>query len=590
MQTLQKFFAGDKELIIPSYQRDYAWEPRNIEDLFNDIQEAIETKTTHYIGTFILSSGDAESELKIVDGQQRLTTLYTLLSALIARIKDEKRRSAYTYTFLVNSDGSNKLRLSGANSKFFIDLLASRQPEALVKSQKRLALAFNIITKQISSLNQADLIQWVEAIKSFNVIEFIEIDEGKAIRMFQSVNDRGVPLSNMDKAKSLLIYYSNRFLNGSLDARINDRFGECYTSFNLLKEEAGEEGYKINLIDRDVFTEDDIFKYHYLTYKHNIEKLDVAFDFRANMDSVLNKYLKPALKQLRDDQNLLTKFIINYVQDLAGFFGAFSNIVGLLHKKNRLYHFLVIQNASANVYPLMIRLHQRNLLFSRGFNFLKKLYVVDMRVYKIRGTDPQKDIFTLAHESFDLNPAEIANRLLYFVRNFMSDSAFLSMLKNYEIYGNVGLPSILTELELNEIKASAEYNKSDDKATIIFDALRGMLRKHQSVEHILPQTPNFDVGTYGFNGEDDYEEHINMIGNMTLLTESENKSFNNTSTDNKICDQAYYKKSFYRSTSQLAYDLCGSGRRFTKAVLNARTDEIAQFCVEKWPLWDEIGS
>ena len=35
--------------------------------------------------------------------------------------------------------------------------------------------------------------------------------------MFQSVNDRGVPLAKMDIAKSLLIYYSNRFLDGELD-------------------------------------------------------------------------------------------------------------------------------------------------------------------------------------------------------------------------------------------------------------------------------------------------------------------------------------------------------------------------------------
>ncbi|WP_082007630.1 DUF262 domain-containing protein [Tepidimonas taiwanensis] len=52
--TLENFFTG-KTFVIPSYQRDYAWTERNVDDLFGDVEEAIEVGGNHYLGTFILS-------------------------------------------------------------------------------------------------------------------------------------------------------------------------------------------------------------------------------------------------------------------------------------------------------------------------------------------------------------------------------------------------------------------------------------------------------------------------------------------------------------------------------------------------------
>lgn len=75
--TLEKFFTS-KHFVIPSYQRDYAWTQQNIDDLFNDIAETIETRTSHYIGTFILSRNQGDGAYHVVDGQQRLTTLKSL--------------------------------------------------------------------------------------------------------------------------------------------------------------------------------------------------------------------------------------------------------------------------------------------------------------------------------------------------------------------------------------------------------------------------------------------------------------------------------------------------------------------------------
>ena len=59
----------------------------------------------------------------------------------------------------------------------------------------------------------ADKLKFLKSVEELEVMEFVENSEGDAIRILQTVNDRGKPLSNMEKAKSLLISFSNRYLN-----------------------------------------------------------------------------------------------------------------------------------------------------------------------------------------------------------------------------------------------------------------------------------------------------------------------------------------------------------------------------------------
>ncbi|OOC28799.1 hypothetical protein BZK24_08925, partial [Helicobacter pylori] len=69
-----------------------------------------------------------------------------------------------------------------------------------------------------------------EALLEMVLMRLEEPDPRRAIRTFQSVNDRGVPLLLLDKLKSLLIYYPNTFCDGKrgLDQFINVHFGEIF--------------------------------------------------------------------------------------------------------------------------------------------------------------------------------------------------------------------------------------------------------------------------------------------------------------------------------------------------------------------------
>ena len=72
-----------KELKIPDYQRPYKWQAFHVRQLLEDLQQHFYEKKQYRLGTLVLHENDTQSSsLDIVDGQQRLTTLYLLLKEL----------------------------------------------------------------------------------------------------------------------------------------------------------------------------------------------------------------------------------------------------------------------------------------------------------------------------------------------------------------------------------------------------------------------------------------------------------------------------------------------------------------------------
>ena len=65
---------------IPIYQRNYAWEREEINTLIKDVYDSLE-KPVYYIGTLVTYKRD-ENIFEVIDGQQRLTTIYIILKAL----------------------------------------------------------------------------------------------------------------------------------------------------------------------------------------------------------------------------------------------------------------------------------------------------------------------------------------------------------------------------------------------------------------------------------------------------------------------------------------------------------------------------
>ncbi len=89
---IENFFTG-KTLQIPGYQREYAWKERNVNDLFGDVEEALEVGGGHYLGTFILSQKDPGAPVQVVDGQQRLSAVKELSAQFAGNTQRFQRQS-----------------------------------------------------------------------------------------------------------------------------------------------------------------------------------------------------------------------------------------------------------------------------------------------------------------------------------------------------------------------------------------------------------------------------------------------------------------------------------------------------------------
>ena len=90
----QIYFDGNShiEYQIPIYQRNYAWEDTEINDLVKDIMDSVGKKTVYYIGTLVTYKR-GENVFEVIDGQQRLTTINLILNAL-----DKTPINTLTYT------------------------------------------------------------------------------------------------------------------------------------------------------------------------------------------------------------------------------------------------------------------------------------------------------------------------------------------------------------------------------------------------------------------------------------------------------------------------------------------------------------
>lgn len=86
-ETFEKLMGNSSTFEVPQYQRDYSWTEEQWSDLWYDILQMRENSESHYMGYLVLQS-ENEKKYKIIDGQQRLTTLCILTLAVIKLLRD----------------------------------------------------------------------------------------------------------------------------------------------------------------------------------------------------------------------------------------------------------------------------------------------------------------------------------------------------------------------------------------------------------------------------------------------------------------------------------------------------------------------
>ncbi len=557
---IKDFFNG-RFFEIPKYQRGYAWEVQNIRDLFDDIIESIESNTNHYIGTIVLSkSEDDDEKLYVVDGQQRTTTATLIISALIKKLSEKD--AAYYERFYLKEDDRYRITPLNRDQQFFIDLLEGKIGEPQNKSQRFLKDAIEEINFKVDQID--DKLKFLKSVEKLEVMEFVENSEGDAIRIFQTVNDRGKPLSNMEKAKSLLVYFSNRYLNKKLDNTINEDFSDIFEIYDDIKQLGEELG--INLIKNRDFNEDNLMRYHFVTYSNE------NYDPTANY---VLQYLKNQLTKHRTDSNYseIEKFINSYIKSLKEFFQNCNNLIERAKTEPKYFKLFAVLNLSATLYPLIIKLEKLKLLdqglSAKGretFNFFDLVELIEVRVYKTRGTDPKADISRLVFDIDSKKADEIENWLVWFNNRWMPKEEFQSNLSR-GIYGNRALNHIF--ITYCEHLNSKEFEIKE---------LKELVGKTPNIEHILSQTPTFEPSALGFDNKEDFIDYEHNIGNLTVLEKGLNSSVQNKNAIDKIDG---YGRSLFSMTKKLGSSIYTS-KGFNKTDLKARTKVLADYCAERW--------
>jgi len=563
---------------IPKYQRGFAWELDNVRDLFDDIIETLEDpsphSTNHYIGPLVLSRNpDKDDKFYIVDGQQRITTLTLIIDALLKyHHKDDAR---YFRRFYIQENGNLRLILLGKDSKYYENLLNGVIGDPENKSQRLLKNAYEWIQNNVEHIK--DKKTFMQAVTKLQIMEFIEDNEGDAIRIFQTVNARGKVLTDMEKAKSLLIYFSNKYLKKALDNKINTIFGEIFELYDDIKHTGETLG--ISLIKDDNFNEDNIMRYHFVTFSK------VKYD--ATTPYILKFFLKDRLSGFRKDANkkrrikdkekiysAMERFINSYVESLHEFFKSLKDLTERAKNDEKYYKIFVVLGLSATLYPLIVKLEILGLLDKplsgkdyREYTFLDLLELIDVRVYKTRNTNPRAEISRFARElKSKYEQREIQDWLIWYNKNWMSKEQFLMDL-NGNIYRNTALPHIFIE-----------YSEQSEGKKYSMDDLQTFVNKNPTIEHILAKTQKLTYKSIGFKGNTEFVEYQDKLGNLTILEKNINSAAQNKVPVNKV---SHYDKSLYKMTRQLA-TFIDNNKKFNKKDIENRTKSLAKELSERW--------
>jgi uncharacterized protein with ParB-like and HNH nuclease domain len=549
---------------IPKYQRGYAWERQNVRDLFEDIKEAIESSSNHYMGTVVLSEGNPIGEhYFVVDGQQRLTTLTLLISEITRRLP---KSDLDFFRRLYIKDPDYRLKPLGRDKTYLENLLEGKVLPPESKSQRYLKDAYEEIKSELD--RQTDLQTLLRSIERLEIMEFIEKSEGDAIRIFQTVNDRGKLLTNMEKAKSLLVYYSNRYLNKALDSKVNDAFGEIFELYDDIKAIADDE--TIGLIRSKDFNEDNIMRYHFICFSDE--------DYNATAGFVLS-FLKRKLSEMRasNDTKGISAFITKYSDDLLQFFKSLKSLVEKTKTSSKHYKVFSILDLSATMYPLAVKLEQLGILDAivpdvkspsgTPCTFLDLIELIDVRVYKTRGTDPRADISKFTYSLNSKSTKEsIRDWLLWFNKAWMSNGVFESNMKA-SVYDNVALAYMYID-----------YCEHIENTSFTRDQLKKFVSESPTIEHVLAQHPTFSLTAAGFQNETDFANTEHKLGNLSILEKRFNSAVRNR---NPLEKTNTYDRSTYRMTRDLS-SLIANSQKFDKKSIETRTELLWKYLSSRW--------
>lgn len=558
-------FDTDIEYIIPLYQRAYAWEDKQLIQLIEDIQNVVE-ETNYYIGSLIVSKQAGKYE--VVDGQQRLTSLFLLLNCLGEKVNP-------TLTFSCREKSNYTLKnikelLQEDYSKLDMDKIES----SIQRGVKILSY----------ELNKKNFCKESFMKKLAKVIVYrIELPENTDLnRYFEIMNTRGEQLEQHDILKATLMSYLNNQHDKDLFAKIWDACSDMtgYVQMHFVSEVREVIfGNEWNSMPPNSWSE----------YKRNM-KNDESETSGFNINDIINKNCKTEDDKgyVDDDIRVQFKSIIEFSYFLLHSLKVFVELYKIKHEKedkkitdellddkklidafNKVFSHGVVEgrkitdNKEEFSRKFIICLLRTRYLFDKyiikrqyttdntdGIWSLKSVHVSGQKSYHYGNTR-----FTETNEA-DSNKTNImiqsALRVSYISPKVMHWITKLLIWLSEDEYEHINNNDVAKFYEIAEqfaIKAVNDnfFNVCKDgifamgtnTPHIVFNYLDYLLwdnnRKkyndfvfefRNSVEHWYPQNPS--EGTF-----EQWKDNVNRFGNLCIIQRNINSKFSNMSPEAK---------------------------------------------------------
>lgn len=578
---------------IPKYQREYTWGTREWEALFDDITENTEG---YFLGSIICINSSTDPltpKFEVVDGQQRLTTLSLLLAALYSSLNDhyeeldedqqaDVKQLKRRLTLKKMQDTVRVLpQVQASNRDDYLGLLAkigiiSKRPVPKFAGLRRIEKAYHYFVKRLNDYPTDEAFSsWLEITEKVNsaILVMIEVsNHSDAYTLFESLNNRGTPLTSVDLIKNLLL--------ARLDAKGD---GDIDTYFNRWTE-------ILNNLGDEYSNQERFFRQNYNAFRKHLnepfEKGDKQYPLgtiatRSTMLDIYEKLIsrdpESALDELSDNAEIYGRIILNRTDNTSeDLLDCFLDLRSVQGAPSYLFILYLLKNQN----ELQVGDSEVIRICRMLVNFFVRRNLTD--------TPPTRDL-TRMFMSF-IEAIE---------RNGYSGS---------EVYDNLRrtLIGVSASDELFEEKLRGPVYDDNSGATrfiLCMMAKKGMTKENEvdlwkktnsnqfvwTIEHIFPQGANIPEEWVDMIADGDYEKakeyqslYVHTFGNLTIT------GYNST-LSNKSFEEKKERKDNngnyigYMNTLNLNDDVRDK-EQWTVEVIKARTDRMVKEIMEMYRL------
>lgn len=582
LKSLSKLFT-ERLLRIPDYQRGYSWKGKQLKEFWSDIEQ-LETDHHHYLGVLTLEAVqpkiskhwtddewliNAKSFIPfhVVDGQQRLTTIVILLQCITEQMKvDEKLnyssrediQSKYIFIHKDSADGSFLFGYEKDNPSYeclktkILHRSSSRYTagESTIYT-KNLVNAKAFFKDSVGTLDKHKLEQLFSKVTQHLLFNVFNIEKEVDVHVaFETMNNRGLPLSNLELLKNRLIY---------LTTRLGESAGNIETLRRTINDSWKTVYYFLGKNPGASLSDDYFLQVHFLVYfsREIIDGHSIQFENSLHRVGELHKaflledrFTLRRLYSTKPEERVTSATLYHYAMDL-------KRVVEIYYQTNfpedspfsseeklwlsRLRR-LIQTSHSREIFVLLLLLLPKQQGESTRLAILQSLesyfFLTSVVTYRVRKKTVELPMgaAVLSCAAGRTSLTEVVARIDSKIKAFKADSsqaeAILEGLAERGFYDWRELRYFMYEYECH-LKLKSR-RKSDKIDWSIFIEDNG--EDHESIEHILPQTPSDPYWKDRLKGYTpaQIKKITNSLGNLVATSIPRNSSLRNRSFHEKV--------------------------------------------------------